>query len=163
MCFRKLWAFCLTTILACVVATGCESNKEDKVRDKDFERIAGRTSDRDADRDRDRDVDQVITRDRDRRDTGRAERSRGMQEIPAEALEVEGGKGARLEYEPSRSGVIYVYDVDNDRVIFVGRVRDRERFRFDPETNRATINSKTVFRSDLNPRNRYRLYFDPAK
>lgn len=157
--FRML---CGIAMAACVTA-GCESNKDDPVRDKDFERIASRRGDRDADRNRDldRDPDPVIARDR--RGARRPERSRGMQEVPAEAVEVDGGEGARLEYEPSRSGVIYVYDVDDDRVIFVSRVRDRERFRLDPEANRATINSKTVFRSDLEPRNRYRLYFDPAK
>lgn len=154
--FRML---CGIAMAACVTA-GCESNKEDPVRDKDFERIASRRSDRDADRDLDRNPDPVIARDR--RGARRLERSRGMQEVPAEAVEVDGGEGARLEYEPSRSGVMYVYDVDDDRVIFVGRVRDRERFRLDPDANRATINSKTVFRSDLNPRHRYRLYFDRA-
>lgn len=67
-----------------------------------------------------------------------------------------------MEYEPSRDGVVYVYDVDDDRVIYVGRVRDRERFRLDPDGGRALINNRTVFRSDLNPRHRYRLYFDRA-
>jgi hypothetical protein len=75
---------------------------------------------------------------------------------------VDTGSGSLLEYEPTRNGVIYVYDADDDEVIYVGRVQDRERFRLDPETGRALINSRTVFRSDLNPRHRYRLYFDRA-
>jgi hypothetical protein len=75
---------------------------------------------------------------------------------------VDAGEGSNLTYEPSRDGVLYVYDVDDDRVIYVGRIRDRERFQLDPDGNRATINNRTVMRSDLNPRHRYRLYFDRA-
>lgn len=153
--------------LTCVA--GCESeNSDDKVRDKDLERIARRdrrARDRDLDRDLDRRADPVIARDRDRRDRidDRATTRRpGMEEIPAAAEAVDTGEGTRLEYEPTRDGVIYVYDADDDRVVYVGRIRDRERFRLDPDAGRGVINSRTVFRSELNPRHRYRLYFDRA-
>lgn len=161
------WTLCAAVALTC--AAGCESNNgDDEVRDKDLERIARRERrerDRDLERGLDRDVDPVVARDRDRLD--RADRANdrrpGMGEIPAEAQAVDTGEGSRLEHEPDRDGVVYVYDADDDRVIYVGRVRERERFRLDPEGNRALINSRTVFRSDLNPRHRYRLYFDRSK
>ena len=89
--------------------------------------------------------------------------SPGMDEIPTDAQAVDTGAGARLNYEPTRDGVIYVYDTDADKVIYVGRIRDREQFRLDPDAGRAQINTRTVFRSDMNPRHRYRLYFEPAR
>jgi hypothetical protein len=152
------WVLLAVTALTCVLAVGCESqNQNDKARDKDLERIARR--DRERSRDRARDPDPVIARDRRER---LDDRRGGMQEIPTAAVAVDAGDGARLEYEPSQNGVLYVYDADDDRVIYVSRIRDREIFRLDPEADRGTINTKTVFRGDLNPRHRYRLYFDRA-
>ena len=119
--------------------------------------LAGCESLNDDHKDKDKD-----RKDRERLDDRPASRSRGMDEIPPGATAVEGGEGSRLEYEPSRDGVIYVYDADADQVVYVSRIRDREVFRLDPEGDRATINSKTVFRSNLNPRHRYRLYFARA-
>jgi hypothetical protein len=152
---RIRWTFCALTTLACVASLGCESSdKKDAARDRD--RIARR----ERNRARDQAADPVIARDR--RSDRIGDRGRGADEIPAQALAVDGGPGVGVEYEPSRDGVIYVYDVDADRVIYVGRMRDRERFRLDPEGGRGLINSRTVFRSDLNPRHRYRLYFERA-
>jgi hypothetical protein len=150
---NRLWS-CFAAIVLAAAAAGCESNeKDDKVHDKDLERIA--KSDRQHSRDSD--LDPVVARDRD------SDRRRGMDEIPSQAKAVDTGDGTRLEYEPTRDGVIYVYDADADRVIYVGRIREREQFRLDPADGRALINSRTVFRSDLAPRHRYRLYFDAAK
>ena len=172
MTFRIRWVLCVVTAAVALSAVGCESNNdrfedEDKIARRERNQRA-REREREMDRDRDLDrPDPIISRDpdlRDRRDTGRAgERRRaGMDEIPREAVAVEGGEGTGLRYEPARDGTIYVYDMDDDRVVYVGRVQARERFVLDPSGNRATIDGKTVFRSDLNPRNRYRLYFDRA-
>ena len=172
MPFRIRWILCVFTAAVALSAVGCESNK-DKVEDEDLDKIArrernqrARERERDLDRDLDR-PDSVIARDpdpRDRRDTGRAgdRRRVGMDEIPREAVAIEGGDAAGLRYEPARDGTVYVYDADEDRVVYVGRVQAKERFVLDPSGNKATIDGKTVFRSDLNPRNRYRLYFDRA-
>jgi hypothetical protein len=144
-------------LLATCFAVGCESdNKDDKPRNHD------KTARRDRQREHDRldttSPDPVVARDR-----GRTGQSPGMDEIPADAQAVDTGAGARLNYEPTRDGVIYVYDTDADKVIYVGRIRDREQFRLDPDAGRAQINTRTVFRSDMNPRHRYRLYFEPAR
>jgi hypothetical protein len=147
----------VAALLSVCLLAGCNSdNKDDKPRNRD--RIARRDRQRARDRVDDRSPDPVIARDRDR--TGRRT---GMDEIPADAQAVDTGTGARLEYEPTRDGVLYVYDTDSDQVIYVGRIRDREQFRLDPDAGRAQINTRTVFRSDMNPRHRYRLYFEPAR
>ena len=147
------WLF----LVAALLTAGCESDKDkdQSARDKDLERIAKQ----ERKRAREHDADPVIATDRDRLDDRTTDR-RGMKEIPADAQAVSTGEGKRLEYEPTHDGVIYVYDADADQVVFVARIRDRERFRLDPDGGRALINSRTVLRSDLNPRHRYRLYFD---
>lgn len=175
MTFRIRWLLCVLTAALALSAVGCESNN-DRAEDKDLDKIARRERNqraRERERELDRDLDRpdpIIARDpdrldrRDRRDTGRAgdPRRAGMDEIPREAVAVEGGEGTGLRYDTARDGTIYVYNIDEDRVVYVGRVQARERFVLDPSGNRATIDGKTVFRSDLNPRNRYRLYFDRA-
>ena len=169
MTFRIRWLLCVLTAAVALSAVGCESNKDES--DEDLDKIARRERNQRA-RERERELereldrpDSVISRDpdpRDRDDTGRAadRRRAGLEEIPSDAVAVEGGEGTGLRYEPARNGTIYVYDVDEDRVVFVGRLQTKERFVLDPSGNRATVDGKTVFRSDLNPRNRYRLYFD---
>ena len=157
MMFRIRWLLCVLTAAAALGVGGCESNN-DKVEDEDLEKIARRERNQ-RERERERDLDDpdpVIAREPDRDSS----RRRGMDEIPREAVAVEGGEGKGLRYEPARDGTIYVYDVDDDRVVYVGRLQSKERFVLDPEGNRATIDGTAVFRSDLNPRNRYRLYFD---
>jgi hypothetical protein len=146
--------------LVALAAAGCESDSSDNDRDdRDIYRRDRLENERA--RDRARDDDRVISRDRDpvRRDD--SDRRRGINEIPADAVAVEGGEGtAGLSHTAQRDGTIYVYDVDDDRVVFVGRMMSGERFRLLPDDNEATLDGRPVFRSDLNPRHRYRLYFD---
>ena len=150
-------ASCAVVVLACVASIGCESSdKKDSQKERD--RIARRERNRAGDRG----VDPVIARDRIGRDRTGGRIGRGMDEIPPQATQIDAGSGPVLEYEPTRDGVIYAYDVDSDQVVYVGRIRDRERFRLDPDNGQALINSRAVFRSDLNPRHRYRLYFERA-
>jgi hypothetical protein len=154
------WVLIALVASAGVVAGGCESNEKDRVEDKDFEKIARRERNRNRDQ-RDADSpDQVVAR-RDRAGSANP-RSRGMDEVPADAVAVDRGNSADLRYEAPSDGAAYVYDKDDDRVVYVGRLQARERFVFDPADDRATVDGKTVLRSDLNPRHRYRLYFDRA-
>src|SRR3954452_23203471 len=148
------WTLCAVVTTAFVVA-GCDSTDKEKERQKDLDKQARREQ-KQRERDRLNNPDTVIAHDRTTRG-GASDRTRGMDEIPTTAPPVEGGAATGLEYEPTRDGVIYAYDVDADRVIYVGRIRDRERFRLDPEGGRAMINNRTVFRSDINPRHRFRL------
>lgn len=144
-------------LLATCLAVGCESDKKDD-KPRSHDKAARRERQRERDRLDTTSPDPVVASDR-----GRTGRSPGMDEVPTDAQAVDTGSGTRLDYEPTRDGVIYVYDTDADKVIYVGRIRDREQFRLDPDAGRAQINSRTVFRSDMNPRHRYRLYFEPAR
>lgn len=158
------WTLAALITLAGAVG-GCESNDKDRADDKDFERIARGERRRERSRDRvDSDAPEQVMgrRDRAERADRLDRRSAGMDEIPAGAVVVDKGDKVDLRYEAPATGALYVYDIDDDRVVYVGRVQDRERFVFDPENNRATVDGKTVLRSEFNPRHRYRLYFDRA-
>ena len=160
--FRGWLSICvILAVVAGVFGAGCQSSKdkEEQKRQKRLERQARRDRARNPE-DETRGPDQVIGR----RDSGSSDRSdrspRGLQDVPTTATRVDEGAGPRLTYSPTRDGTIYVYDSDGDRVILSTRLRQDERFVLDPDANRATVDGRTVLGTGLNPRNRYRLYFD---
>jgi hypothetical protein len=148
-------------VVACVAAFGCDSMNKDKKDAEKEQRRAERRRQREADRD----PDQVIGRDRDRdRSPAGSDRSlRGLNDIPTTATRVDEGSGPRLTYSPTRDGTLYVYDGDDDKVIFSTRVRQDERFALDPDANKATVDGRAVLGTGLSPRHRYRLYFDRSR
>jgi hypothetical protein len=151
------WVIVAGIALAGMVG-GCESNGKDRVKVKDLEKIARRERNRDR---RNADPPEQVVGRRDRADSA-GRQSRGMNEVPADAVAVDRGNGADLRYEAPGDGAVYVFDEDDDRVVYIGRLQARERFVFDPADDRATVDGKTVLRSDLSPRHRYQLYFDRA-
>jgi hypothetical protein len=154
------WMLAAITIVGCVAA-GCNSAEKDQEK-KD--RREARRLERQRDRERDRGVDPVIGRrnpDRLDRDT-RPRATRGIDEIPTSASRVDEGNGPRLTYSPRRDGTLYVYDADDDRLVYSGGVRADDRFSLDP-ADRATVNGRTVLGTNLNPNHRYRIYFDAGR
>ena len=160
MSTRVRWFIPAVVIVAGVLAVGCENKeKEAEKRDKKLERQDRREHERAAERDRasDRDPDQVI---------GRSDRSGSrttVRDVPSTATRVDAGAGPRLNYTPTRDGMLYVVDADDQRLVFSNRLRTDERFVLDPDDNRATIDGRTVLGTGLYPRHRYTLYFDRAK
>jgi hypothetical protein len=67
-----------------------------------------------------------------------------------------------LSYQPDRDGVIYLYDVDDERVVDRKMIRGGERYTFDPKRDIATIDGQIVTERQINDRHRHRLYFDPG-
>jgi hypothetical protein len=160
------WVFAAVTIVGCVAAAGCSSAEKDQEKQEKKDRREARRLERQRQREQDRGVDPVIGRrnpdrlDRDTRDTRRS--TRGIDEIPTSASRVDEGNGPRLTYSPRRDGTLYVYDADDDRVVYSGGVRADDRFSLDP-ADRATVNGRTVLGTNLNPNHRYRIYFDPGR
>jgi len=146
-------------VLIGLAFAGCDS-KNDRDAAKRRERLARRER-----RDRERDADRAADRRGPDQVIGRGDRSpdrsaRGLDEIPRTATRVDEGDSTRLAYSPTRNGTLYLYDVDNDHVVFSSPVREGERFVLDPAANRATVDGRTVLGTGLDPRHRYRLYFD---
>jgi hypothetical protein len=149
------------------VAAGCESlglGKDSSSSSRD------RTSDRTSSRsDRDVGPGDVIGQDpyrnsgrtSDRTSTG----SRGMSSIPTSAVKVDEGTDRRLTYVPEQSGRVYVYDKDDDRVIYTGRLMRSDRFQFDPR-DAMTINGQPVTGTQNtlpSTRHQYQVYFQSER
>ena len=155
------WTLAIVTLAACVAA-GCEANEKEQEK-KDRQAARRLEKQREQDRIDSRDPDPVIGSRDDRLDRDTRRPSRGIDEIPTTANRVDEGGGKRLTYTAGRDGTLYVYDADDDRVIYSGGVRSDERFAMDPANNRATVNGRTVLGATLKPNHRYRLYFDRGR
>ena len=164
----------LIPVVSLALLAGCESggifggdddnDSRDRVsrRDRD-DRVIGRDPDRDIDRDRDpivvadrRDSDPVLDIDPDDR------RGSGLDSIPRSAQRVDRGEGTDvLSFRADDDGTLYVYDRDDDRVLWSGPISRDERFMLDAENNEATINGRRILDRDLRVRHQFRLYFVP--
>ena len=149
------WILAAVTVVA-LVAAGCEST--DKEQEKKDKKEARKLEKQHA---RDRAPEPVISQRPSDRDTRRT--SRGIDEIPQSANRVDEGDSPRLTYSPRRDGTLYVYDYDDDRLLYSGGIHADDRFIMDPADNRATVNGRTVLGAKLDPNHRYRLYFDPGR
>jgi hypothetical protein len=161
--------------LAAMLAAGCEglggssssSSRRDRERDADRDGISDRydrrTGEDDLRRSDPRDGD-VVGRDPDRRRDADDELtlSRGARVprgVPADAVKVEEGVGDPLRYEADREGRVYVYDEDDDAVVYKGTLYRGEEFVVDPEADVLSAGGKRVGDVNLRAGHRYRLYF----
>jgi hypothetical protein len=100
------------------------------------------------------------THDRDRLDrTERVGGLRGLDEIPRDAVRVNLEDPDRLRHKPERDGRIFVYDEDDDRVVYDGKLYRGEAFIADPAKDAVTVDGKRVGDAKLRSNHRYRLYF----
>ena len=155
------------TLLAALSVTaigtiGCEEtdrSSSSSRRDRDDDRISDRYDRRDDDLRRGDLDDDVIGRDPDRRRDDTLERSSGMRDIPRDAVKVEEGVGDRLRYEADRDGRVFLYDQDDDRVVYSGNVYRGEDLVVDPDNDVLSVNGKRLGDVNLRTKHRYRLYF----
>ena|SRR5687767_3134955 len=157
----KLFAVA-TLVIAAFLIAGCSEDDKDALKENDRDRdgIADRydrrpNSDDRYDRDdrisqdpRDRDLDRDLDRNR-----------RGLDDIPRDAVRVEEGVGDVLRYEAERDGRVYVYDEDDDRVVYSGKVYRGEDFVADPDRDVLSVNGKRLDDVNLRAKHRYRVYF----
>ena len=147
---RQLSVPALLGVLALSGLAGCEALglEDDDKRDRDRERSRG--------------SERISREDRDDRGRSTSSRRGGMSEIPARARRLESVHGARFTETFDNDGRLYVYDHDDDRLVYSARVREDERFVFDPAEDEMRLNDKRVGPDDLNLRSahRYEFYFE---
>ena len=81
--------------------------------------------------------------------------------VPAGAREMDAGtRTNEIAFTAPGDGRVYLYDVDQKRVLYDQRLYDGERFALDLPANRATINGRTAYDGGLSPDHHYRLYFN---
>lgn len=76
------------------------------------------------------------------------------------AVVVEEGAG-RLSHEADANGRVWVYDKDDDRLVYDGRMNRKEEIILDARDNRLTMNGKRITERDLKSNNMHRIYFKP--
>jgi len=159
-------AVCMTLAVGCEESDRSSSSSR---RDRDGDGISDRydrrpssddTLRRDDDDDFRRDTrrDDVVGRDPDRVG-GTLDRRRGLSEVPRDAVKVEEGVGNALRYEPERDGRVYVYDADDDRVVYSGKVYRGEDFVVDPKSDVLSAGGKRLGDVNLRAQHRYHVYF----
>ena len=74
-------------------------------------------------------------------------------------MRVEQGTGKTLRYDAERDGRVYVYDEDDDRVVYTGRLYRGEEFVADPDRDLLAVNGKRLDDVNLRSAHRYRVYF----
>ena len=151
-----------------MLAAGCEEagdSSSSRRRDRDGDGISDRYDRRPTDdrlrRDdvRGGDDDEVVGRDPDRRRDDATREGRGLSQIPREAVKVEEGVGESLRYDADRDGRVYVYDEDDDRVVYSGNLYRGEEFVVDPDSDVLSAGGKRLGDVNLRAKHRYRLYF----
>ncbi len=90
----------------------------------------------------------------------RVDDSRPPRGIPAEAQLMGDGKNKEIGFSPSKSGSVYVYSVEDRRLVSRIAIRSGERFVLSPGRARAAIDGKAVEQNVFNTRTTYRVYFN---
>jgi hypothetical protein len=106
--------------------------------------------------------DVVVEHDSDRA-IDRADTARGsiQRDIPARAQEVRTVSGRdSVTYRPDRNGTLYVWDADENRLIWSGHVDRNQRFTLDPSGNIVSLDGQRVVDRSMSPQHSYKLYFD---
>jgi hypothetical protein len=79
--------------------------------------------------------------------------------VPSSARMISEGSG-RLDFVAGETGVVYVWDLDAQRVIYSVRMQKRERFELDPVKGTILVDGFPTGATKLTKDHRYRLYFD---
>jgi hypothetical protein len=80
------------------------------------------------------------------------------EKIPSGARILDQGKGS-LTARTRAPGTIYLYDVDDQRVVWSGRVHSGQDFSVDLDKDRAVLDSEPVYRQNLERTHTHRIYF----
>jgi hypothetical protein len=82
--------------------------------------------------------------------------SRGK--VPGGAVILDQGKGS-LSARARENGTVYLYDVDDQRVVWSGKIKRGPDFAVDLDADRAVIDSEPVYRQNLERTHTHRIYF----
>jgi len=83
---------------------------------------------------------------------------RGLADLPKDAVRVDQGR-ARLHYTADRDGHIYLFDENDDRVIYSGKIQKGQDFIVEPDREVMLLNGKSFDDVRLRSGDHYRVYF----
>jgi len=79
--------------------------------------------------------------------------------LPRDAVMLQEGGGS-IGVRARNNGTLYLYDIEDQRVVWSGQIRDGERFSLDSDADSAAINGRTVYRDESVRRHRHRIFID---
>ncbi len=88
--------------------------------------------------------------------------SSGMRAIPASA-DITASGNNKLSYTFPRDGMVYVYDKNDDSVLYSGRVLGRDEVLVDPDANQIRINNRVVHESGVDRGHQVQVRFAPSE
>lgn len=149
---------CLLTVstFGLIGVAGCSDTDHDAdSRPHRVERIETTTINHPAN-DHDGRYQDRLDRDRDRGPQAERLDRRGL---PRDAMMLEEGRGS-LSTRARDTGTIYLYDMDDNRVVWSGQIERGDRFAIDPDADSAMVNGRMVYHDDSVRRHRHQIYID---
>ena len=81
--------------------------------------------------------------------------------IPADAmLQTEGQK--QLTFRATEPGTVYVYNRNDDKIVYSGDIQRGETIAIEPDRNRITMDGRTVLEKGLDQNETLRVFFKPS-
>jgi hypothetical protein len=80
--------------------------------------------------------------------------------VPADSQLMGDGRNKEISFSPSKSGSVYVYSVEDRKLISRIAIRGGQKFVLSPGKARATVNGKIVEQKVFNAKTTYRVYFN---
>lgn len=81
------------------------------------------------------------------------------EEIPSSAtMAVEGDE--RLAYTAPHDGKVYIYDINDDKMVYSGDVKEGDDVTIDPEKRMVLIEGRTAIEDGVRNGHRHRIFFD---
>ena len=81
-----------------------------------------------------------------------------MANIPPGAAVMASGN-SQVTYTATQPGTFWVYDVNNDRIVYSGSLAGNQNVLVDPSANQITVDGRVVFDKGLNGGDQLRIYF----
>jgi hypothetical protein len=82
-------------------------------------------------------------------------------QIPADAtLMTEGQKS--LTFRATEPGIVYVYNRNDNKMVYSGEMERGQSLSVDPDRNRITIDGRTVLEKGLDANETLRVFFKPS-
>jgi len=82
-------------------------------------------------------------------------------EVPADGVKVAEGN-QKLLYKAPEAGTIFVYQDQDNRLIYRGAIRKGDTVELNTNDDRISINGKTVMEKGLSTGRTYKMFFDPS-
>jgi len=79
--------------------------------------------------------------------------------VPRDAVMLQEGGGS-IGVRARNNGTVYLYDIEDQRVVWSGQIRNGDRFSLDADADTAAINGRSVYHDESVRRHRHRIFID---